>query len=88
MNASDAFVAARLPGTEGGGVADVLFRTEHGAANQDFVGKLSYSWPKHADQTPLNRNDANYDPLFACGYGLSYAHPVDKGSPSNDAPVP
>jgi beta-glucosidase len=74
LNASDAFVAAWLPGTEGGGVADVLFRNERGEVNQDFVGKLSYSWPKHAGQTPLNRGDAGYDPLFAYGYGLSYAH--------------
>jgi beta-glucosidase len=84
LNAPDAFVAAWLPGTEGGGVAGVLFRNERGGVNQDFVGKLSYSWPKHADQTPLNRGDAGYDPLFAYGYGLSYA----QAGPSNDVPAP
>ncbi len=72
LNASDAFVAAWLPGTEGGGVADVLFRDHDGAVNKDFTGTLSYSWPKTAAQTPLNKGDENYDPLFALGYGLTY----------------
>ncbi|HEY0044134.1 MAG TPA: exo 1,3/1,4-beta-D-glucan glucohydrolase [Allosphingosinicella sp.] len=73
LNAADAFVAAFLPGSEGGGVADVLLRRSNGQVNHDFKGKLSYSWPKRADQTPLNRGDANYDPLFAYGFGLTYA---------------
>nr|WP_245409598.1 exo 1,3/1,4-beta-D-glucan glucohydrolase [Allosphingosinicella vermicomposti] len=73
INASDAFVAAFLPGSEGGGIADVLVRKKDGSVNHDFKGKLSYSWPKRADQTPLNRGDANYDPLFAYGHGLTYA---------------
>jgi beta-glucosidase len=73
LNASDAFVAAFLPGSEGGGIADVLIRGPQGAVRHDFKGKLSYSWPKQPDQTPLNRGDAKYDPLFAYGYGLTYA---------------
>jgi beta-glucosidase len=73
INASDAFVAAFLPGSEGGGVADVLVGDRNGRARNDFKGKLSYSWPKRADQTPLNRGDRNYDPLFAYGHGLTYA---------------
>jgi len=76
INQSDAFVAAFLPGSEGAGVADVLFRDSAGRIRNDFKGKLSYSWPRRAGQTPLNRGDVNYDPLFAFGYGLSYA---DKG---------
>jgi len=36
---------------------------------------LPYSWPRTAIQTPLNYDDENYDPLFAYGYGLSYAKP-------------
>ncbi|HEY9167595.1 MAG TPA: glycoside hydrolase family 3 N-terminal domain-containing protein [Candidatus Kryptonia bacterium] len=61
-----AFVAAWLPGTEGEGVADVLFG--------DFkpTGKLSQSWPKSMDQIPLNYGSPNYDPLFPYGYGLTY----------------
>ncbi|MBW4331590.1 exo 1,3/1,4-beta-D-glucan glucohydrolase [Stakelama sp. CBK3Z-3] len=73
MNASDAFVAAFLPGSEGGGVADVLLAKKDGAPHYDFTGKLSFSWPKRPDQYVLNRRDANYDPLFAFGYGLTYA---------------
>lgn len=72
LNASDAFVAAFLPGGEGGGVADVLFRDSSGRVRHDFTGELSYSWPKRADQTPLNRGDSGYDPLFPYGYGLTY----------------
>jgi beta-glucosidase len=82
LNASDAFVAAFLPGGEGGGVADVLFR--RGA--QDFRGKLSYSWPRRADQGPLNRGDANYDPLFPYGYGLTYASMGDVPRLPEDRP--
>ena len=74
INASDAFVAAWLPGTEGGGVADVLVRKPDGAVNFDFTGRLSYSWPKRADQAPLHHGQPGYDPQFAYGYGLSYAH--------------
>ncbi len=75
INASDAFVAAWLPGTEGDGLADVLFKKEDGSVNFDFSGTLSYSWPKSACQTSLNKGDASYDPLYAFGYGLSYAKP-------------
>jgi beta-glucosidase len=77
LNASDAFVAAWLPGTEGGGVADVLFAAADGSVRHDFTGRLSFSWPKEATQAVLNRGDADYDPLFAYGYGLSYAEDVE-----------
>ena len=46
LTACDAFVVAWLPGSEGGGVADVLFRNANGKVNYDFVGKLSFSWPR------------------------------------------
>ncbi len=89
LNASDAFVAAWLPGSEGGGVADVLF------GKSDFKGKLPFSWPKLATQYVLNVGDKTYDPLFAYGYGLSYAKPVKVGvfsdvsglAPGADLPV-
>lgn len=87
LNRSDAFVAAWLPGTEGKGVADVLFRDASGNINKDFTGKLSFSWPKSACQTPLNFGDVGYAPLFPLGYGLTYAGtatvpPLDETSPS------
>jgi beta-glucosidase len=72
LNASDAFVAAWLPGTEGGGVADVIVGDAAGKPRNDFVGKLSFSWPKSAAQTELNVGKEPYDPLFAFGYGLTY----------------
>ncbi|HEX8064231.1 MAG TPA: exo 1,3/1,4-beta-D-glucan glucohydrolase [Allosphingosinicella sp.] len=87
INASDAFVAAWLPGGEGGGIADVLFRDAAGRVRHDFQGKLSYSWPKRPDQTPLNRGDSDYDPLFAYGYGLSYGRPGDLAPLSEDRPA-
>ncbi len=72
LNASDAFVVAWLPGTEGQGVADVLFKNAKGEINYDFKGRLSYSWPKIDTQADLNRNDEDYQPLFPYGYGLTY----------------
>jgi len=62
----NAFVAAWLPGTEGQGIADVLF------GDYNFTGKLSHSWPRNMSQIPINFGDANYDPLFPYGFGLSY----------------
>jgi len=73
LNASDAFVAAWLPGTEGGGIADVLVAGADGKPRHDFHGKLSFSWPRTAAQLELNKGQANYDPLFPLGYGLTYA---------------
>lgn len=63
INASDAFVAAWLPGGEGAGVADVLF----GEVNA--TGRLSFSWPATCEGMPVNDADAA---LFPVGYGLSY----------------
>ncbi|WP_199868489.1 glycoside hydrolase family 3 protein [Virgibacillus senegalensis] len=57
----DAFVASWLPGTEGAGIADVLF------GDYAFEGKLSYTWPKNMEQ--VNNHDKT-DPLFRLGYGL------------------
>ena len=76
LNASDAFVAAWLPGTEGDGVADVLFTAADGSIRHDFRGKTAFSWPRLATQTVLNREDPGYDPLFPLGFGLSYADDV------------
>ncbi len=76
INASDAFVAAWLPGSEGGGIADVLFKSKDGKVAHDFSGKLPFSWPATANQGPLNIGQADYHPQFAFGYGLSYAKPA------------
>jgi beta-glucosidase len=82
LNASDAFVAAWLPGSEGGGVADVLF------GKADFKGKLPFSWPKLATQYVLNVGDKGYDPLFAYGYGLTYKKPGKVGQLSEESGLP
>jgi beta-glucosidase len=66
LGMSEAFIAAWLPGTEGQGVADVLF------GDYQPTGKLSFSWPRSISQLPINVGDRNYDPLFKHGYGLSY----------------
>lgn len=77
INASDAFVAAWLPGSEGGGIADVLVAGADGAPRHDFRGRLSFSWPRSPDQAPQNRGAANYDPQFAYDFGLTYAAAVE-----------
>ena len=60
----DALVASWLPGSEGRGVADVLF------GRRPFTGKLPVSWPRRVAQEPINVGDPDYDPLFAFGFGL------------------
>ncbi|PPD85131.1 hypothetical protein GOBAR_DD17928 [Gossypium barbadense] len=60
----DALVAAWLPGSEGQGVADVLF------GDYGFTGKLARTWFKRVDQLPMNYGDPKYDPLFPFGFGL------------------
>ena len=72
INASDAFVAAWLPGTEGEGVADVLVTDTNGNFRHDFTGRLSFSWPSNGTGEPINdSSDPNVQ--WPLGYGLSYA---------------
>ncbi len=65
---ADAWVAAWLPGSEGNGVADVLF------GDYEFVGKLPYTWPRNMDQLPFDFDNLPSDgcdaPLFPYGFGL------------------
>lgn len=87
LNLSDAFVAAWLPGSEGGGIADVLFADAQGQPRYDFTGKLSYSWPATAVQVELNVGDDDYNPLFAYGYGLSYDDSVSVAALSEESGI-
>ncbi|WP_417696928.1 glycoside hydrolase family 3 N-terminal domain-containing protein [Psychromonas sp.] len=64
INASDAFIAAWLPGTEAGGITDVLFPNN----GMDFTGRLSYSWPMTVCSTTINRHAPNI---------ADYSTPVD-----------
>lgn len=65
INAADAFVMAWYPGSEGEGVADVLF------GDVKPSGKLPHTWPKDAKQIPINDGDGKKG-LFPYGFGLSY----------------
>jgi beta-glucosidase len=78
MNLSDAFVAAWLPGTEGKGVADVLFRDARGAIAYDFHGTLAFRWPRSPCQATFAKDDG--EPLFALGYGLEYTNSPPLGA--------
>jgi beta-glucosidase len=65
---SEAFITAWLPGSEGKGVAEVLF------GDFNFQGKLSHSWPQ-LSQSKMHESDKNhksYQPLFPYGFGLNY----------------
>jgi beta-glucosidase len=79
INASNAFVAAWQPGSEGEGVSDMLFANADGSVAYDFRGRLSFSWPRAPDQFALNPGQEPYFPLFAYGYGLTYGEPRNIG---------
>jgi len=70
INSSDAFVAAWLPGSEGDGIAEVLF------GDYNFKGKLPHSWPKDMKDYEKNYGpnfwDKTIKPLFEFGFGLEY----------------
>ena len=70
IHKSDAFVAAWLPGSEGDGIAEVLY------GDFDFKGKLPHSWPKSEDdyngKYGPNLWDSSIEPLYPFGYGLTY----------------
>ncbi|WP_098024879.1 glycoside hydrolase family 3 N-terminal domain-containing protein [Streptomyces sp. st115] len=61
----DALVASWLPGSEGDGVADVLY------GRRAFTGQLPVTWPKSEAQLPINVGDTAYDPQFPYGWGLT-----------------
>jgi len=70
INQSDAFIAAWLPGSEGKGIAEVLF------GDYNYKGKLPHSWPKSEedfkDKYGPNFWDNSIKPLYPFGYGLQY----------------
>ncbi|XP_040960035.1 beta-glucosidase BoGH3B isoform X2 [Gossypium hirsutum] len=72
----DALVAAWLPGTEGQGVADVVF------GDYGFTGKLPRTWFKTVDQLPMNVGDPHYDPLYPFGFGIT-TEPTTRQSDDN-----
>jgi beta-glucosidase len=66
LTASDAFVAAWLPGSEGAGIADVLFE-----GNYNFTGKLRHTWPRNKSVFPVNSTQESPN-WFPYGHGLNY----------------
>lgn len=68
----DALVAAWLPGTEGQGLADVLF------GDHEFTGKLPRTWFRTVDQLPMNIGDPHYNPLFPFGFGLATKSVIER----------
>ena len=86
LNASNAFVAAWLPGSEGAGVADLLLRDGAGNIQHDFSGKLSFSWPGidvniEDNELPVRDN------LFEYGFGLSYADNIQLAGDLTEIPA-
>lgn len=73
IEASDAFVVAWLPGSEGAGVADMLIADGRGAPRHPFTGRLPFSWPQSPDQAVNNIGDEPYRPAYPFGFGLRYA---------------
>ncbi|MDQ0598689.1 beta-glucosidase [Streptomyces canus] len=69
----DALVASWLPGTEGDGVADVIY------GKRAFTGQLPVTWPKSQEQLPINVGDTAYDPQFPYGWGLTTLTKVPEG---------
>ncbi|MET8077386.1 glycoside hydrolase family 3 N-terminal domain-containing protein [Streptomyces sp. NPDC005303] len=69
----DALVASWLPGTEGDGVADVLY------GRRPFTGQLPVTWPRSQGQLPINVGDPSYDPQFPYGWGLTTLTKVPEG---------
>ncbi|MCX6121303.1 MAG: glycoside hydrolase family 3 C-terminal domain-containing protein [Ignavibacteriales bacterium] len=77
LHYSDVIVAAWLPGTEGDGIAEVLF------GDYQPKGLLSHTWPKNMSQIPINYGDPSYTPRYAYGFGIQNF----TDSPSGSAPV-
>ncbi len=73
INNSDAFIAAWLPGSEGGGISDLLFQRD---PSYDFTGRLSFSWPNTA-LVVKDENGKNKNILFELGYGLDYKNSTE-----------
>jgi beta-glucosidase len=73
LDGIDALVASWLPGTEGDGVADVLY------GKRPFSGQLPVTWPRSLAQLPINVGDAAYDPQFPYGWGLTTLGKVPHG---------
>jgi beta-glucosidase len=87
INASDAFVAAWLPGSEGEGVADVLFGRA-GGETFDFTGRLSFSWPGTGMPVAFRPDGSVSGALYPRGFGLTYQNDTVADVLSEDPKIP
>jgi beta-glucosidase len=88
LNLSDAFVALWLPGSEGQGVADMLFKPLPGKHAYDFTGRLGFSWPATAMPVTFDADDKVHGALFPRGFGLSLAKSEELGRLPEDPGIP
>ncbi len=87
LDASNAFVAAWLPGSEGEGIADLLFRRPNGTVRYDFTGRLGFSWPATALPVNFTSSGTVKGALFARGFGLTVGDRQDLPHLSEDPHV-
>ncbi len=87
INAADAFVAAWLPGSEGQGVADLLFRSTK-AEGYDFTGRLAFSWPATAMPVTFDTAGKVSGAVFARGFGLTYGDSTESPRLSEEPRIP
>ncbi|MFL6605855.1 MAG: glycoside hydrolase family 3 N-terminal domain-containing protein [Steroidobacteraceae bacterium] len=88
LNLSDAFVAVWLPGSEGNGIADLLFKPLAGHAARDFTGRLSFSWPSTAMPVVFDSDNTVRGALFPRGFGLSLASSEQLARLPEDPQIP
>ncbi len=81
FDASNAFVAAWLPGSEGGGIADVLLADADGTPRHDFSGTLSFEWPNGVAPFSGPLSGVPQTEKFPLGFGLSYSKPAARDTP-------
>ena len=86
INSSDAFVVAWLPGTEGGGIADVLVADKNNQPRYDFTGRLSFDWP-NAELNVEDNTLAVTDLLVKRGEGMSYGEASIVSASLNEVPL-
>ena len=84
LNLTDALIAAWLPGSEGAGIADLMFTARPGALQPDFTGRLGFSWPRTAQPVRFAADGTVSGALFARGFGLSLHSRSDLGRQPED----
>jgi beta-glucosidase len=87
LNLSGALLAAWLPGSEGAGIADLIFKARGGSPQIDFTGRLGFSWPRTALPVRFAADGSASGALFARGFGMSLTSRRELGPLSEDPGV-